>query len=307
MFGILEILMGALFALMVPLMIFGTFASAHLNKDAASSINAGTIVPGLLFYCLLAVWFIWMGIGSIQARRWARALLLVSSWLWLVSGIMGLVLVSALLPAMYDQMGKSGKMPQEMIALVKYMTIGFMVIFYVVIPAALVLFYGSKHTKATCEQRDPRVGWTDACPLPVLALSLVSGSWALCMPLVGFYGWAVPFFGSVLCGIAGAGCVMVLALLSAYVAWGTYRLKIGAWWCAVGLLTIWGVSIGITFSKVGLMEYYKKMNLPAQQLEMMKQLAMQQTPWMILFCEIGVVAALAYLIYTRRFFQGHRQ
>jgi len=49
------------------LMILGMVASVALNKGSASSVSAGTMIPGLLFYVLLAAWFIWMGIGSIQA------------------------------------------------------------------------------------------------------------------------------------------------------------------------------------------------------------------------------------------------
>lgn len=301
-FGIFEILLGAFCALMVPLMIFGMVASVALHKGSASSVSAGTMIPGLLFYILLAAWFIWMGIGSIQARRWARALLLVTSWFWLISGIMGLVFMLVFLPDMYDQMCKNGPMPRQIAAVIKYMMIGFMVVFYVIIPGAFVLFYGSKHTKATCEQRDTHVRWTDKCPLPVLAVSLISGFWAACMLLMGFYGWAIPFFGVILSGIAGAVVVLVGALLLGYVAWGIYRLSINAWWCAALLIIIWGVSTAITFSRVSLMEFYEKMKFPAQQLEIMKQLALPQAPWMVLFCGLWVVIALAYLFYTRKYF-----
>jgi len=301
-FGVFEILMGAFCALMIPLMIVGMVASANLSKGSASSVSADTMIPGLLFYVLLATWFIWMGIGSIKARRWARALLLVTSWFWFISGMLGLVLMLVLIPNMYDQMGKSGQMPQQIAAVMKYVMIGFMVIFYIIIPGAFVLFYGSKHTKATCEQRDPHVRWTDKCPLPVLALSLMSGCSAACMPLMGFYGWAIPFFGSILSGPVGAGVALVGAVLLGYVAWGTYRLRTNAWWCAVSLVIIWGVSSGITFSRVSLMEFYENMNFPAQQLAMMKQLTLTQSPWMVLFCGLWVAIALAYLLCTRKFF-----
>jgi len=206
------------------------------------------------------------------------------------------------MPDMYDQMGKSGQMPQQIVTLIKYVTIGFMVVFYIIMPAAFVLFYGSKHTKATCEQRDPHVRWTDKCPLPVLAVSLMSGCCALCMPLMGFYGWAIPFFGFILSGIAGAGVALVGSLLLAYVAWGMYRLSINAWWCAVLVTIAWGASSGITFSRVSLIEFYEKMKFPAQQLEIMKQLALPQARWMVLFCGLWVVIAVAYLLYTKRYF-----
>ncbi|MBU4212672.1 MAG: hypothetical protein KKD33_08835 [Verrucomicrobia bacterium] len=205
------------------------------------------------------------------------------------------------LPDMYDQMGKSGQIPQQITTVIKYVTIGFMVVFYVIIPGVLVLFYGSRHVKATCERRDPQVRWTDKCPLPVLAVSLISGFWAACMLLMGFYGWTIPFFGFILSGIAGASVALISMLLLGYVAWGTYRLSVKAWWCAVVLTIAWGVSTGITFSRVTLMDFYERMNLPAQQLEIMKQFA-QPAFWMVLLSVLWVVIVLAYLLYTRRYF-----
>lgn len=301
-FGILEIVFGALCALMVPFMMVGMLATSALEENSAPPVNAGMMIPGLLFYALLAVWFIWMGIGSVKARRWARALLLVTSWPWLIGGITGLVFMLFLFPGMFDQMGKSGLMPTEMAIVMKYVMIGTMGVFYVIIPGMLVLFYGSKHVRATCERRDPRIRWTDKCPLPVLAVSLISGFWAASMLLTGFYGWAVPFFGSILSGISGAGVALLGMLLLGYVSWGTYRLSIKAWWCAVFLIVAWGISASITFSRVSLMEFYERMNFPAQHLELMKQYTPAQEPWMVLFSVLWVVVALAYLLYTRRYF-----
>ncbi len=95
---------------------------------------------------------------------------------------------------------------------------GVTAVIYVIIPGALVLFYGSKHAKETCERRDPKVRWTDKCPLPVLAVSLMAGCWSACMPLTGFYGWSIPFFGLILSGMPGAGVMLVSVLLFGYVA-----------------------------------------------------------------------------------------
>jgi hypothetical protein len=169
-FGILQIILGGFCALMVLIAIFGMIASAVLDNSSAIAMSPTTMIPAVLFYVILAVWFICMGIGSIKARRWARALVLVTSWLWLISGISGLIFMLLLMPDMYDQMGESGRMPPEVARVMKYVMTAFMTVLYIIIPAVLVLFYGSKNVKATCEFRDSRVRWTDKCPLPVLVL-----------------------------------------------------------------------------------------------------------------------------------------
>lgn len=302
-FGILQIIFGGICALMVPLMILGVIVSTVLEDSPAAPMNASMMIFGVLFYVLLAVWFICMGIGSIRARRWARALLLVSSWVWLISGISGLIFMLLLMPDMYEQMAKSGRMPQEMALIMKYVMSAFMIVFYVLIPGVLILFYGSKNVKATCEFRDPHVRWTDKCPLPVLAVSLIFGYGVFSMSFMGFYGWAIPFFGFILSGITGAGVALIAMLLLAYVAWGTYKLSIKAWWCSVLLTIAWALSAGITFSRVSMWEFYEKMNLPEQQLDMMKQYGMPQGSTMALFVGLWAIGFLGFLLYTRRYFR----
>jgi MFS family permease len=301
-FGILEIILGAFCALLVPFIILGMVVSATLNKNPATPMNVGIMIFSVLFYVVLSVWFIWMGIGSIKARRWARALLLVSSWLWFISGISGLIFMLTLMPDMFNQMVQSGQMPKEGAAIMKYVMFGFLTVFFIIIPGVLILFYGNKNVKKTCESRDSHVRWTDKCPLPVLALSLIYGYCAVSMLLLGFYGWAIPFFGYILNGIAGAVVALVAMLLFGYIAWGMYKLSIKAWWCAVLVIIAWAVSTGITFSRVSLMDFYEKMNFPKQQLEIMKQYSMPQFSTMALFFGIWVIGFLGYLLYTRKYF-----
>jgi hypothetical protein len=301
-FGAIQIAMGALCALFVPLMIMVMLAAAVTDKGADEALNARAMIPGMLIYVLLAIWFIWLGIGSIQARRWARALCLVSSWLWLVSGITGMLFMLVFMPDMYEQMSKDGQMPATVVTIVKCITFGFMTVIYIIIPGTFILFYGSKNTKATCEHRDPVVRWTDKCPLPVLTLTLMTGGCAACLPFMGLYGWAVPFFGTIVTGVAGVGIALIFLALLVYITRGLYRLDMNAWWCATGLAVLWGTSCAITFSRITLMEFYEKMNFPAQQLEIMRKMSFTQSHSLTYICLFWVLLVLAFLLYTRRFF-----
>jgi hypothetical protein len=190
-----------------------------------------------------------------------------------------------------------------MVAIVKFVTLGVMLVFYVAVPGALVLFYGSQHVKATVDRLDAQVRWTDHCPLPALAISLVSALGVATLPLLGFYGWALPFFGVILIGWAGASAVLASMLLLGYVAWGSYRLRIESWWCAVALVGAWSASSMITFSRTSLMEFYERMNFPASQLEMMRAVVPAMESWMVPMIGCWALVILAYLLYTRRFFR----
>jgi Na+/glutamate symporter len=103
-------------------------------------------------------------------------------------------------------------------------------------------------------------------------------------------------------GAAGAALALVTIVLLAYVAWGTYRLNIKAWWCAVAMVIAWGLSAGVTFSRVSLMDFYGKMNFPAEQMDLMKQMMPSGSSWMLLLMGAWVIILLGYLIYTKRFF-----
>jgi hypothetical protein len=211
------------------------------------------------------------------------------------------------LPGIYEQMGEAGDIPQGIVVFMKYLLIGFIVIFGVLLPSVLLLFYGSKNVKSTCEARDRKVRWTDRCPLPVLALSLVFGFMAASMPMMGFFGWVIPFFGHVLTGWAGAVVATIATLIFGCLAWGTYRLRKPAWWVAIVVGSVWAMSSVLTFSRGNLVDIYAGMNLPAEQLEMMKGLdSMQSTVFVWSSCAWFIVF-IGYLLYVKRYFNTPRE
>ena len=176
---------------------------------------------------------------------------------------------------------------------------------YVLLPAVFLVFYQRASVRATCQWRDPQVRWTDRCPMPVLALS--TDACIVCvrfMPSMAAYGGIMPLFGRFVSGPAGAAAMLLLTLVMAYLAWGTYRLQMAAWWGTL-LLSIAGtVNMVLTFSQSNLMEMYEKMKLPADQLEMMRKSGMVESmarwgPWMGL---VGGAVFLGYLLYLRRYF-----
>jgi hypothetical protein len=298
-FGIIQILIGMFCS-------FGAFAVMLVmllpNTGQTTSVNPTMLIPSGLIYSVAAVWFIWMGFGSIRAKRWARALILVTSWIGLVSGFCAIIYMLMFLPAMSDQIARNGKLPAEAVVLVKYVIVALMAFIYIIIPGALVLFYGNRHVRETCERRDPDICWTDKCPLPVLAISIIFVFLSASMLLMGFYGWVVPFFGVILSGTAGAGVTFVCLALFGYVALGSYRLDMSAWWCAVLLMIAWGASVAVTFSRVNLFAFYEKMNYPAEQLALMKQLVQPMSNKFVWSFLLWAVVILGYLVYTRRYF-----
>jgi len=304
-FGILQIILGVLAGMMVPFVILGMIATSVSGHETPEGVGLTSMIPAIMLYTMAAVWFISMGIGSLKTRRWARAIILISSWYWLVCGIGGFVFMLTMLPNMSEQMAaanNNNQMPKAAIIVIQCIMVGFMAVFYIIIPGLLVLFYRGRDVKATCEYYDPQPRWTDNCPLPVLGAAFACALWAFCMPMTGAGNWTIPFFGTVLSGITGAIAAVVLCLILVWTAWGLYRLDSKAWWAALLIFSGWAISAFITFSIVSTETYYEKAGMTEQQMEQIRRFDFLSNPSMKWAMLLWVVFALAYLFWIRRFF-----
>ncbi len=307
-FGILQIFMGGFCILLIPFMLFGMIISNTINKSTAMPLSLPMMAQSILFYILIAVWFILMGIGSIKARRWARSLIIISSWFWLICGIIGFIFWSIFVsPDVYKQIVLKEQTPLFAIAIIKLIITIFLLGIYVILPSVFLLFYTGKNVKVTCEFRDLKVRWTDKCPLPVLALSFIFVISALSMLQMSFYDFVIPFFGSLISGLQGAIVALIIILLLISLAVGTYKLKMVAWWSAVVVILLGTVSTIMTFSRISLLEFYQKMNFSEQQLKVIQQMGIFQNFSMTWYSIFWTVVFLGYLIYTRRFFVKHTE
>lgn len=303
-FGIFHIIIGAFCVLFMLFTIVGAMALRNLGESTGAAMSVSQMLLVVFLYLLLAVWFVWMGIGSILARKWARALILIAAWLWLICGLLGLIFILLFMPALFSSLAAGEEIPREAVVIAQAIVTAFLVFIFIVIPGAFVLFYSSRHVKTTCEQRDPRRRWTDKAPLPVITLSSLLGCMAISMPLLGFYRWTIHFFGVVLSGIPGAVIVFIYAVLFAYAAWGTYKLQVKAWWCGFLSTFALGVSMVITFSRVSLGEFYEKMGVPQERLEIIQKLDLFHDPRVVLLWGLVIIGFLGFIVYTKRYFKA---
>ena len=301
-FGIVQIVLGGFTALMIPLFLF----SQHvMEQQQPGSVYGPSLALMMGMYGTLALVLVCLGIGSIKARRWARALTLVGGWSWLIMGLFSLVIQAIMLPRILAGSTPPGAAVPHT-ALVVAMVGMFLVmgIVFIVLPAAFVWFYGSRHVKATCEARNPRTSWTDGCPLPVLAMCLWLAVGAVSMFVMPLAGMGVlPLFGKLVSGPVAAAVFVVLGVAWAWAAWATYRRRMEAWWFVVGMMTVFGVSCGITFLRVDPLEIYRVMHYPEQQIELIRHLGIMTGPVMAWCSAGGAVIWLGFLLWVRRYFK----
>jgi len=300
-FGILVILIGCVCALFVPLMILAQTMSA---RTTGSVHPMPSMVPVVMVYAVLAVVFISLGIGSTMARRWARALLLILASAWLVTGIFMDFVMAVFLPKVFAHIPAGGEpMPDATRAVMTIFMLGVFSVVFVILPGLLVLFYRSPHVKATCEARDPVTRWTDACPLPVLALSFFLGYGAVWMIfMLTTYHSVMPFFGRLLSGVPGGTLILLHIALWIYCAWAIYHLKPAGWWIVLIAFGVLLVSSVLTFSQIDLMDMYRLMGYPEQQIERMQQYTFFNGRTMVLFMSVSSLPSLGYLLYVKRYF-----
>lgn len=199
------------------------------NMPPGSQMNAKMMLPAVVIYVLIAALFITLGFGSIFAKRWAWSLTVVISWIWIIGGLFGMIFMALFVPSMMSSMPDQAKMPPSALFAVRLVTMAIMAVIYILLPGLFLIFYQRTSVWATCQRRDPKTRWTERCPLPLLALSIMLGYSAVFMPFQLTYGGGVaPFFGSLVSGAAGAAMILAAAVIMAFLARGTYKQKMAA-------------------------------------------------------------------------------
>jgi hypothetical protein len=302
-FGIAEILLGALAALMIPLMILGRALAAQNNQEPMA---VRQLTLSMVTYALTAAMLIGVGIGSCKTRRWARALSLVMAWSWLAVGLVSMAMMVFFLPSILKTSQPKGQqVPEAALLIGMVIAMLFMSIFFIVVPGVLVIFYRSRHVLATCQARNPSPSWTDACPLPVLGMSLWLGFGAVAALLMPFSTHGVfPVFGVVLSGLGGSLCAVLLAILWGYCAWTVYRLRSAGWWLVLISLCLASVSAWITFSYLDLPELYRIMGYSERQIDAIKQFSFLQGNRLAYWSMLGLVPMLGFLLFVKRYFRS---
>jgi len=309
-YGIVEIILGGLSALLIPFMLLGAVFS---RKIAGGGMPAGSYVSGICSYSFAAALLITLGVGSIRARRWAWALNLILSWVWLIAGVIATIGITVFMPGIFaasfrqaaSQSPDAPPVPTGVLAVVLTFMIVLMSVFLVLLPIAFLLFYRRKDVEETCKRRDPVERWTDRSPLPVLAVSVLFGCGAVYYLLLAVTTPLVPFFGRYLTGLPGSAALVVIAAVDLFLSISLYRLRLAAWWIAVGMVVLRMISAILTFRRADLLQAYSKMGWSQTQLQQMSTNPGFRSGTVFLWWSVAFIALfLGYLVWIKRYFRG---
>jgi hypothetical protein len=308
-FGVAQIILGLMAGMMVPFVALSVFMSRLAPGGRVMHLRQ--MVMAASIYAFIAAAMLALGIGSIQKKRWARALTLVSSWYWLITGLLITVLLTATLPVamrtvLQRQQSAGGAQAPELstgiMAVILTVIILFCAFFLIAVPVAFVVFYGRQDVKLTCHDRDPVERWTDRTPLPVLAASVVLAVGAMYFFVLSFTTPMFPFFGHYLTGPAGSAGMIALAVLDAYLALALFRLRSAGWWLAVITMALRLVSLSLTYARADLMRAYSKMGWSDSQLQVMNASPVFRSHVILWWSLISMFVYFGYLLWLKRYF-----
>jgi hypothetical protein len=298
-FGVVSVLLGLGCFLMIPLMLWGTTIQPTGNRAAPT---LSMMIPVIMVYLGIGVVDVWLGVGSMLCRRWARALMLLYALFWLISGLMTSGMMLFFMEDMKSAFLSSTAGASRAPSWVLMVPMIIMAIFLVLIPTAFTWFYALRSTRLTCELRDPSVRWTDRHPLPLLALALLHGAMALWLPCMLLYMPLIACFGIWLTGWPAVAAVLMLAPLFGFCAWGLLQRKRSSWILALVTMLMFLSSYMITMLRTGIMEMYRHMNTPAETMSMLEKMPSLQNSSLAWTGLLYIALYLGWMLWSLRYF-----
>lgn len=250
----------------------------------------GLIITGVLSSILYGVAFGWVGIGSIQARKWARKVAVSLGWLHIGYIAICIVVVLGAYPTLVRLLEVANELiktiptgsavvtppvPPPMPTINPHAHAAFFTAQYVMSFAfssvggvILVVLYGLRNVKLTCEHFDPKPRWTDRLAMPVL-IAVVYHIWvaATALTMLPMAPMAYIVFGKG-APLNVALILLLSGVLAAFTARFMTKLNPLGWILAIVGTVLQGVVwIGGTqaLGNVGLKDVGPRLNVPSEE------------------------------------------
>jgi hypothetical protein len=308
-FGIVEILIGCAFLLMI------LFSAIAFFGPAAAKIAAGPISPlGFMVFVglengVVAAVFFTGGIGSIRCRNWARILMLVASGLWLGLGLIVTLFMAVMGPLIMRQ--APGDIPPGVQRAIMVGLIVFTAALGILLPATFLFFYSRKSVKATCLATQAESGAAaplqgtiaPGLPVPLAVLCALQALGAVSF-LALLFMRTTYLFGVVLHGATAVLVTLPFSALNAYSAWATFRRKLIGWQITLFLVGVGAVSTLISYlHDPTMLKTLREMGDSEASLHLYEQMP-NFALFMRVIMFVSLTAWLIFLLYTRKYFRA---
>lgn len=251
----------------------------------------------VVVYGSVMLFFVVMGVATIRAKRWARALMNAFCWLWLIFGVFTSFVLAAVLPRTVMRVGQ---LPQGAIIIAIVFVCCIVAFFMILVPGVLLLVYGNAGVKATCERRDPKTSWTDRFatgPLLLLVLvviGLVSDLWiAATHPMF-------PAFGKYLTHAPGAVAFIITAVWRGFLARECFYLRRRGWTLVLLTFVLSFTATIVTLLRADLSAAYRDAGYSTAVIA--QSTAMLRNPAYVAVLIGIMVATVVFVISMRKYF-----
>jgi hypothetical protein len=306
-FGVIEILMGCSFLLMILFSVIIFLGPAAAKMPSTQISPRALMVFVSLQYGLLAAVFFTGGIGSTRCKNWARIFMLVVSGFWLGCGLMVTLVLVFILPTIMQQ--QPGNLPPGVRHAIVVGMISAVTALMVLLPAIFLFFYSRKSVRETClaqkagEVPTPVVGATRApgLPVPLAILGVWQALGAFSVFLTLLMQVAI-VFGVVLHGAAAFLVLLTFSILSGYAAWAIFRQKLIGWQIALFIAGFGTINMLVSYVRhPDLLQLFRETGYNDQTLRIY-----EQSPQLLSVFWVGLIVLmtvyLVFLLYTRKFF-----
>jgi hypothetical protein len=304
LFAVLEFLIGAILVLMTVGMMVLALSSQGILKTPMAGRGGLALVFPILFYSAAALLFLFAGAGTLARCGWARILMLVVSWFWLVLGILGGITVLVTVPLILGQAARGGQVGSREITTLVWIFGVATILFSVVLPGSFLVFYTRRSVKAAFEKREAEEDSRQKLPLLVAIFAIWSGFCALGRLCSIPYGLFV-LFGFFITGAPAIILSLISSGLYGFLAWRIVRLERKVWWAAFLFHLLLGISAVITFFRIPMNKFFAALGAsqivdPAQ-----RQVMLVVQSYLPCFTLIWQVLLLGFILYVKRYFRPY--
>jgi len=271
----------------------------------APGVDPAATVMGMLTWTELGVVLAIVGVGALRGRRWARPVMLVLAWTWLIAGAVAAAWTwwSAADLVVLATAAMDPPPPDSVMSLVALGLVGTTLVGGVLVPAAFVWAFRDEDVRLTLERRDPHRRWTDGRPLPLVGMAIALGLAALVL-VPSALRPVMPAFGALLTGGVGAVATVAGSATCATLAAGVYRRRRWAWWGTTLAVAGLGVSTAWTLLRQGPLPIYRALGYPDEQLRAMAGSTLARADVLVAGTVALTLLSVAYMATIRRYFTG---
>jgi len=259
----------------------------HYDGFRFGSFMFANMATQILGYYFLAAVLIPVGYGALMLKGWARHLILASVRFWIVAG---LPLILAFFFVLVSS--KDPSLPLVILSAI------LLAASYLVLPWLVVRFCESPDTVLSFGGPDRRESWIETIPIRALALAYVFLFLVLVLHAHIFFNGLFPLFGLWLSGLEGIVLLDVSIIMLLVMLWGTLQRRLWAWWCALAYFSLMLLSYVTTFLSSSWRDILSALNLPAFELDILRNVPLQGYHFAILVT-IPFLLAIVLVLYAK--------